>query len=663
MLYAERALYLRDTDFLELFNFKLFDFAQNATILGDHAFFDLRNNEITSHKTFLYFKKEGFRVKAWDFKKNALNEYTAKRAIITTCQFDCELEEFPPWSVEVKDFLLTPEGVSAAKATYFRAKGLPLLYLPQKVYLPKMGLPIFEPRKRGFLLPNITQGNRIGLGLQIPYFIPLTDQIDFTLSPMYTTKRGLLWDFENQFALTRDTKGLFRVRYLNDVKRGRYLLSETIQREVPKNRYWVTGKVDIVTNKNWDLHFDTDFLSDKGFLEEFNLGEGSFDNTKKLYLERFNRDLEDKSQDFRPTTLWLQYYKNSVYTKIQGAYLDYEGSGNKKEILQPLASFHLSLLPFSFREILPAIVLDYNYFHRRENYYGSRIGLNLELSYPFSFSILKSEAKFNYKNFSYYLEDPGNLTRSVNQNLLEVSLDTYTLLYKTYKLGDYPLERRVQHVVKPYFGFFYREISPKRENKPLFIYEDYQIEKAKTFEYGLWQFFHLPTQKNFLVIRAFQQYDLSKAERSPLTTKPEERALSDLYLQVLSQWRGRFMLRYDTTYNFYGYGFKKHTLNLGLRETPVDQIDLTYQEDEAWKTRQLTLSFAHLFAQNFGLRYYISRNLIKDETSEQKLEALYLHDCYLFGLGMSVTPRDTKFYFRVNLKGIAGIGEKPLAHP
>jgi len=39
-----------------------------------------------------------------------------------------------------------------------------------------------------------------------------------------------------------------------------------------------------------------------------------------------------------------------------------------------------------------------------------------------------------------------------------------------------------------------------------------------------------------------------------------------------------------------------------------------------------------------------------------KLIGTYLHDCYTFSLGFSVTPEDTKFYFLFQLKGLGGYG-------
>lgn len=654
LLYAKRAIYDRKTDWLELFNFRIFDFTQNATIYGDQAFFDLRNNELYADKIFIYLKREGFRIKAWDFQKNALNEYRAKRAVISACEFDCEGELMPPWSLEVIDFFLTPEGDSTARKTLFKVGKQTLLSIPEKPYLPGLNLPIFFPRKRGFLLPNLSQGNRFGLGFQLPYFFPITDQLDFTISPLFTTKRGFLWDFEGQFALTKNNQGIFRIRYLND-----YNKPESPSSSSPKHRYWITGKIDVIPRETLDIHLDFDLLSDRYFLEEFNIGEGSFDRSRELFLQRFMRDLEDKSQEYRTSRLWLQYVRNSLYSRIQSSYFDYVGGGNKREILQPLVGLHFRYLPTSLREFLVGIGLDYQYFYRKENYYGNRLATTLEISYPFTFSILRNSATLTYKGFVYLLEDIGNFSeKSLYQNLFEVNLTTYTLLGRNYYLGTSGESLTFKHILKPYITFSYRTSSPDRSQVPQFSLEDYLVKKEEAMEYGLWQFIHLASQRNFLVLRTYQRYDFTKAKRAVLAIPQEERALSDLYFQLLSQWMDKFSFRYDTAYNFYGLGFKKHAFTLALRDYFINQINLTYQEDTAWKTRQLILTLAHSLTKNLGLRYYISRNLIKDETTEQRLEALWLHDCYFLGFGVTATPSDTKFYFRIELRGIGGIGEK-----
>lgn len=653
LLYAEEVLYEPQTEILEIKNFKLFDFLQNATLLGDNAQIDLRNRELRGNKIFINLKKEGYKIKAWEFSKNALNEYRAKRAILTTCEMDCDKDDFPPWSIEVRDLLITSEGFTSSEATTFRAGKLPIAYIPKKMFLPKVSLPIFEPRKRGFLFPAIAQGNRFGFGLQVPYFLPLTDQIDFTFAPLFTTKRGILYDLENQFAIKENIKSVFKVRYLRDTKRSDYDLTQA-----PKERYWITGKGDLVFSPHLDLHLDVDFVSDRAFLEEFNLGEGGFDRTKKFYIESFNRDIEDKSQDYRTSKFWLQYKNKGLYMRFQSSYFDYDGPLDKREILQPLAGLHFSLLPIKLKSFLGGLNLDYDYFYRKKNYYGERTGFNLELAYPFVFSALSNEFKINMKNFYYILQDKGNFSQDkINKFFLESSFISYTLLSRSYSFGEGYRSFQFQHLLKPYVELFFRS-KPSKEEVPLFLYEDYLTEKRKTLEYGLWQFFSSREQKNFLLLKTYQQYDLNKPMRSATATKAEKRPFSDLYFQILATWKDKLSLRYDTTYNFYGYGFKKHTFNLSLKDLFLDRINFLYQEDSAYQTRQVTLNLNHSLFERLFINYYISRNLKKQETSEQKLEGLYYYDCYLLGLGLAITPRDTKIYFRVNLKGIGGL-EKP----
>ncbi|MFN3921578.1 MAG: LPS-assembly protein LptD [Caldimicrobium sp.] len=647
LIYAEELVYEPQLEILEIKNFKLFDFLQNATILGDSAQIDLRNQELQGNKVFMNLKKEGFKIKAWGFSKNALNEYRAKRAILTTCEMDCDKEDFPPWSIEVRDLIITPEGFTSSEATTFRASKIPIAYIPKKMFIPKVSLPIFEPRKRGFLFPGITQGNRFGLGVQIPYFIPFTDQMDVTFAPLFTTKRGILYDLESQMALKEETKAVFKMRYLKDTKRSDYALTQA-----PKERYWITGKSDLIFSPHFDLHFDVDFLSDRDFLEEFNIGEGGFDRVKNFYIERFNRDIEDKSQDYRSSKFWLQYKKNSFFVRFQSSYLDYNGPLNKSEVLQPLVGIHLSLLPLNFKSILGGLNLDYDYFYREKGYYGGRTALNLELAYPFAFSVTKNEFKINVKNFYYTLQERENFAQeNINRTFFESSFISYTLLSRNYRLGEGHRAFQFQHLLKPYIEFFVRS-EPSQKEVPLFLYEDYLTDKKKRLEYGLWQFFSSRVQKNFLILRLYQQYDLNKTKRAVTATKAEERPFSDLFFQVLAMWKDKLALRYDTTYNFYGYGFKKHTFNLGLKDLFLESINFLYQEDSAYQTRQATLNLSHTLFDRLFINYYISRNLKKQETSEQKIEGLYGYDCYILGLGIAITPRDTKIYFRVVLKGL-----------
>lgn len=650
---AQQAKYETETEYVVLKNFKIFDFRDNIITEGDKGFLDLRNEEIWADKVFIFIKKEQIRIKAEDFRKNALNEYFAKKALITTCEFDCESEkEFPSWSLEIDNFILTPEGLSSGSATKFKIKKLPLVYIPKKAYLPKVNLPIMTPRKTGILFPKFSQGSRLGFGLQIPFFWPITDQIDFTISPFYLTKRGLLIDIENQFKFKEDFQGLIKFRYINDKEKTGYKYIE----EPEKNKWWVVSKIDYGVKSNLDIHLDLDLVSERDFLEEFDVGEGGYSNTKAQILRRFNRDVEDKSQEYRTSKFWIQYYTGSIYGRLENTYLDYHGKLDSDTILQPYLKLKFNFLPVSlFDTVLFESTLKYLYTHREKGYYGDKIDTTVGINYPFKIGKVYNLAKLTY-NFNFYnlKEKEDFKDKNISRNYFEFMLNSYTILFKYYEfLTIFNKNWKFIHTLKPYITYFYRS-KPTNTDTPQFDYEDLINDKLHTIEYGLWQYFSLPYQRNFLILRAYQQYDFTKAERSSLAVKPEEKPFSDLYLQFILNYSPYVSLRYDTTYNFYGLGLKKHSLSLSLRDFLLDYIDLGYQQDSAWNTKQLNLDLKSIFWDRFMGEFYISRNLIKDETTEMKIIGTYLHQCYTLGLGFSLTPKDTKFYFLFELKGLGG---------
>ena len=655
LVWAKKVTYEVPTQYLILYQYKIFDFTQNATVEGDQAFLDLRNEELWGNNVFMYLKKEGIRIKAKDLHKNALNEYLAKSALVSTCEFDCENErDFPPWSLEVKDFILTPEGISSGEATKFKIKKQTVVYFPKTAYVPKVSLPMTPQRSTGFLFPKFVQGNRLGLGIQLPFFWPYTDQVDFTFSPMFLTKKGLLLDLETQFRLLEPLEGILKLRYLKDDEKA---LIETIGTENKKHKWWFVGKVDYAPKPNLDFHLDIDLVSNKDFLEEFDVGENGFSSSKILFLERLQRSLEEKTQEYRTSRFWGQYYRGSLYSRIENTYLDYHGNSDKDSVLQPLWVFRLNLLPFkTLGDLITSLSFNHNYSFRKEGYYGHKISSNLELAYPFKTSFLFNELKASYTLNYYSLDDPKGFEKSTfNKSYYDVSFTSYAQFFKFYEV-DLPFNQRIDflHVFKPYIGYYFKK-KPSEEVFPVFNYEDLTKEEINTLEYGLWQVFRLKNQPDLLKLKVYQQYQFN-AEEIPTAISSEKRKFSDLSLQILVNYAPNFSLRYDGSYNFYGLGFKKHSLSLGINDRFIDRIGLTFQDDKAWNSRQLTLYLSQRLAQRFQTDFYLSRNLIREENTEMRFGLTYLHDCYLLGGGVSVTPKDTKFFFRVELKGLGGYG-------
>ncbi len=645
VIIADRVEYEMKTAYVHLFHFQVFDLETHTRVSGNNGTFDLRNKSFSGDKGIVYFKKEGVYLRYENIKKNALNEYTGKKAVITTCKaggcFNCT----PPWSVEEKDFLISPEGESSASSTAFKIKKVPVVYVPGVAYLPKVKMPITQPRKKGFLIPNFVQSTRLGFGIQLPYFYPITDQLDFTIAPMYLTKRGILWDLETAFKLHEGVQSLFKFRYLHDSEDTTYA-GEKEKRE----KWWVVGKIDYIDSPNLDIHFDIDRVSEKAFLSEFDVGEGGFSKTRHLFLSRFGRDIEVQSQDYRTSHFWINYFSKSFYLNWEDKYISYYGNKDKDEIFQPVAKFYASLLPTKvFKNLLFSLNTGGGVYQRKKGYTGYKIFDELNLDFPFSTLFLMHRITATYHQDFYSLEEQDTFNdTSYYRNYFQ--LDTYStlLLEKSYN--------KFFHLFKPYFSYTFRT-KPSSEETPIFDEEDEQNKKINRIEYGIWNYFYTSSHPGLIAFRAYQQYDFTYAQRSSTDTSPEERALSDLFWEFSINASPRFSLRYDGSYNFYGLGLKKHSLNLTLRDYVIELISLGYQEDRAWETKQLNLSLGHHLVPSVYASFFLSRNLKKGENSVLRFTLNYSKDCYNFGIGITRTPEEMRYSFMIQLKGLGGYGK------
>lgn len=123
--------------------------------------------------------------------------------------------------------------------------------------LPRFRLP--DPnvkRARGFLVPNIRSTNQLGTGIRVPYFIPLGDHRDLTLTPYLSPKTRTL-GFRYRQAFRRGEirfEGAYTSDDLTDDARG-YLFG--------------SGHFDL--NRGFNLDFQIRTASDKAYLVDYGL--------------------------------------------------------------------------------------------------------------------------------------------------------------------------------------------------------------------------------------------------------------------------------------------------------------------------------------------------------------------------------------------------------
>ncbi|QJA06390.1 LPS-assembly protein LptD [Thermosulfurimonas marina] len=649
-IFASRARYEMETKRLWLSGPVKILTLHGDWLKGRQAFLDLRSGEGRVDGALLFIQKDRVRVRARRLERLSEDRYVAYRAVITTCEMDCEKE--PSWSFRARKVVVS-EGYARGRWVSFWVKRLPLAASPY------LSLPVKRRRKSGFLFPRLVTGSRTGAGVEVPLFLALHDSFDLTLSPLYTGKRGLLFSAEGRWRVSRDARGLLRYRYLHDRLEDKDYNGDGIRRG-NQSRYWITARVDQPLAQRIALHLDLDLLSDRDFLEEFEGGPFGFSETHRQYLEWFGRGLEERNQTYRTSRLWLDHLRENTYLEASGTYRDAVLPGRQPSMLSPLGDLYFRALrrPL-FGPLHFDFSLDSTYWYREEGSRGLRTEVVPEISLEQALGPLETQVAYRFLHTRYDVDWDNGTTEDLTRTLYEIEARASLEFYRIYGTGP----RRFRHSLRPYLHYFYRP-PENQEDFPLWRAED-RLPPAHWLEYGLLQFVTLREEpspgrlryRDLLRFKLYQRYDFREATRELSAAEEERRPFSNLIGELEFQSPGgRLSLRYDAEYNFYGLGLARQELTLSLTRVLLDRFSLGYQRDRLRQVKQLNLSGSWRFLRRFVLHGALSRNLLREETSSASLGLTYEASCYSVDLTLGITPEETRFSFWINLLGVGGYG-------
>jgi len=198
------------------------------------------------------------------------------RAVYTPCK-PCEEnpEKAPSWRIKAKKIIhKKSEATISYRDATFEMFGFPVMKLP---YF-KHADPSVK-RKSGFLLPGYGHSNDLGTVIETPYYWALAPNYDFTLTPAYTSKRGLL------------VKGNWRHR----LKNGRYEINVAGIKQTDKRGTFTTsdddfrGSVDTKgefdVNQFWKVGWNVTVESDDTFRRFYDIDNVlTTDRVSEVYL-------------------------------------------------------------------------------------------------------------------------------------------------------------------------------------------------------------------------------------------------------------------------------------------------------------------------------------------------------------------------------------------
>ena len=217
-------------------------------------------------------------VSAWGRAKQAIRDALGIWHLHSVSYSTC-----PPtnnsWDLTSSNLMLNrDEGWGSSMNTLLYVKDVPVFYLPY------FRFPIDKRRKSGFLYPALGYSNQSGTNVAIPYYFNLAPNYDFTLTPHYYSKRGLLTDGKFRY-LTENSNGFIAVGYIphdsefnvfRDAAPQQYTSTSYAVRHAlsrlenaQSSRGFVNLHHQNFFNQHWDSQLDLNYVSDDYFLRDF----------------------------------------------------------------------------------------------------------------------------------------------------------------------------------------------------------------------------------------------------------------------------------------------------------------------------------------------------------------------------------------------------------
>jgi LPS-assembly protein len=187
----------------------------------------------------------------------------------TTCDPDLE----SPWNLTTNIWKLSAQNITldheaqrgTGRNVILKIKDIPVFFTPY------ISFPTSERRKSGLLVPTFASSSRYGFELLAPYYWNISPQTDATITPRLITNSGLMLMGEYRYLFKRG-RGTVNLEYLPDdsVKQGKDRSSISIDH---RQSFLDAGRFVLNYNR----------VSDRDYLEDFS---SSLIGTSTRYIEQ-----------------------------------------------------------------------------------------------------------------------------------------------------------------------------------------------------------------------------------------------------------------------------------------------------------------------------------------------------------------------------------------
>ena len=193
--------------------------------------------------------------------------------VVTTSCLVCQKNHTPFWRMRSRRVIHDEE----ERRLYFENATLDVLGIPV-FHAPNLRIP--DPsirRATGFLVPNFTQSNTLGYGVEIPHYWTLGEHADFTIAARMYTKDSFL----------------LNPQYRQEMQKGRFkidsyvTLADSLTGNENRSSLSANGLFEI--NKEIELEFQIEVASDRAFRDDYSIGIKDEDRLTSLIKCRRTR--------------------------------------------------------------------------------------------------------------------------------------------------------------------------------------------------------------------------------------------------------------------------------------------------------------------------------------------------------------------------------------
>jgi LPS-assembly protein len=592
----------------------------------------------------------------------------------------CKLEEgqTPPWSFSAANTDIRQGGYAVLTHARFNIKNVPVFYTPYMI------LPAKNTRQSGFLYPYLSTSSLDGFGLNVPFFLNISDSFDATFYPEYRVNRGFMPGADFRYVSSTSNKGTFSATFLDDQLSDPSetdYYRETGYTHDNSDRYWLRGKANHTFAEAWQTRLDLDIVSDQDYLNEFNSGPSGFRKNYESYFETFGRGFQNQTDYNRQNSLkTLRSFKGmSLEANLLAINEAHTNASESNTPLWKLPSVGFSgALPFGETNYYLDWNTSYVNYWREDGIGGQRLDLKPSISAPIPLSpYLETLAQVSLRETFYYVQEYGDALweedETYNRILPEYKVEVASTWERDFLTGDRELDG-FTHQIRPFVKY---EHVPAVDQISQPKWDDVdQVLPRNAIIYGFDNTFNPLTTADMKRSAAWDAASLKLEQAWDLRTDPDDEPLSAIYGKLGWSPFSSARLLYRNSYDVYENVFTSHSLGGQVRLSRGEEFGLDYSFKEkgykdlgdftssglAAEIDQINASFRAplplLSSWRAGGR--IEHSLSQDETIKANGFLTYMASCWSLTFETQYSPADTTYLVLFNLANIGSPFGMPL---